>query len=55
MAHSRRQGDNTGMARDTIKARLRLDLQLILLALDGTRHRLNLSGNSRPEPGGRRS
>jgi hypothetical protein len=35
MAHSRRRGDNTGMARDTIKVRLRLELQLFLLVLDG--------------------
>jgi len=35
LAHSRRRGDNTGMARDYTKARLRL--QLVLLALDGTR------------------
>ncbi len=35
LAHSRRRGDNTGMARDNSRARLRL--QLVLLALDGTR------------------
>jgi hypothetical protein len=35
LAHTRRRGDNTGMARDNTKTRLQL--QLALLALDGTR------------------
>jgi len=35
LAYSRRRGDNAGMARDNSKARV--NLQLVLLALDGTR------------------
>ena len=35
LAYSRRRGDNAGMARDNSKARLQLEL--VLLALDGTR------------------
>jgi hypothetical protein len=36
-AYSGRRGDNAGMARDNSKARLRLELDLALLAMDGTR------------------
>jgi len=37
LAYSRRQGDNAGMARDNSKARVQLELELVLLAMDGIR------------------